>query len=158
MKVWKGTVDVGVASMMKDVSASFQKTSTVPALETPSPVVITSGTKVEGDSKKRETHEAQPLQTTPVATSIPQQWERGGLQFEFFREGGKLNIVDKSGSMVSVRTAKSSCTSEDVTVTPVGGVVGKFNIAEWNLIVDMSRAKAIMIELTADQMEFQIKL
>ncbi len=96
------------------------------------------------------------LKTAPPAAI--QKWNIGGLDFEFYRDAGRLNINGENGLRVSVRLAKGSCSSEDLTVTPDDEKPKKFKVEEWNLIVDLDNAHAVLIELPGEKLQLRVML
>jgi hypothetical protein len=114
--------------------------------------------QTEGSQSETEKDGLSNPQNASRIAAKSQNWSFGDLQLDFFRDSGRLNITDQTGSTASVRMATFSCTSGDVTIKPTENESHKFNIIEWNLVVDMSQPKLLVLRQTAEQTEFRINV
>ena len=123
----------------------------VPSSSAPSIQIIRAVVEPEPAPKPQEAPTEKPYPESAGAKN----WTIGNLRFEFHRSTGRLNVHGEDGAGVSVRLAKGTCTSEDLTIESSDSQPKRFTVREWNLIVDLTDDKCFVIELPTEG--FQIR-
>jgi hypothetical protein len=129
-----------------------------PTSEPKSPQAPAPAETVPGAAPDNATQGAISIDPVPSAPTAPQRMRIGDLDVVFYRDTGRINISDQKGSTAFVRLERSTCTSEDVTVTQLDGQAGKFNITSWGLIIDLTTAKTIRLSCDSGAVELPINL
>jgi len=90
--------------------------------------------------------------------STHREWTVGNLRFEFYPEGGKLNITDPWGATASIKPLKRTCAGNDVDLREDKDNPGIFKSEDWGLVINMSDQNYLQLVFERGELELRLRL